>query len=220
MTAIAHLPQDDRANGWSAILPKRQPSPALDRQVDADWVVVGAGYAGLAAARRLAENRPGERILLLDAHEAGENASGRNSGFAIDLPHNVGSALNELEGSYRFMRLARAAIDYLKTQVQRHGIACDWSKAGKYHAAVSAAGMRTILEPFARELEALREPLSWIERRQPRRKHRLAAFHRRCLHAGLHPDEPRRLDARSCRPSARQCHALRAQSGHRSRLWR
>jgi glycine/D-amino acid oxidase-like deaminating enzyme len=163
MTAIAHLPQDDRANGWSALLTKRQPSPALDRQVDTDWVVVGAGYAGLAAARRLAENRPGDSILLVDAHEAGENASGRNSGFAIDLPHNVGSALNELEGSYRFMRLARAAIDYLGKQVEQHGIACDWSKAGKYHAAVSPAGARTILEPFARELEALQEPLTWIE---------------------------------------------------------
>ena len=35
---------------------------------------------------------------------------GRNSGFAIDLPHNVGSSLDELDGSHRFMRLARYAI--------------------------------------------------------------------------------------------------------------
>lgn len=164
MTTIAHLPQDDRTNGWSAILAERKPKPALGRRIDADWVVVGAGYAGLAAARRLAENRTSDSILLVDAHEVGENASGRNSGFGIDLPHNVGSSLSELEGSYRFMRLARAAIDYLEDAVQRHGIACDWSKAGKFHAAVSAAGVKTILEPFARELEALKEPLTWIDR--------------------------------------------------------
>ncbi len=164
MTAIGHLPQDDQKNGWSAILAKRQPRPALTGHHDADWVVVGAGFAGLAAARRLAENRPLDSILLVDAHEAGENASGRNSGFGIDLPHNVGSAHDELEGSFRFMRLARAAIAYLEKQVRDHGIACDWSKAGKYHAAVSAEGVKTIIEPFARELEALKEPLTWVER--------------------------------------------------------
>jgi glycine/D-amino acid oxidase-like deaminating enzyme len=126
-------------------------------------VVVGAGFAGLAAARRLAENRPQDNIILIDAHEAGENASGRNSGFGIDLPHVTGSALDELEGSLRFMRLARAAIAYLEKQVRDHAIDCDWSKAGKYQAAVSPAGAKTILEPFARELEALKEPLTWIE---------------------------------------------------------
>jgi len=163
MTAISQLPQDDNTNGWSAILPKRQPKPPLTGHRDTDWVVVGVGYAGLAAARRLAENRPQDSILLVDAHEAGENASGRNSGFGIDLPHIVGSAHDELEGSYRFMRLARAALAYLEQQVQDHGIDCDWSRAGKYHAAVSPAGARTIIEPFARELEALKEPLTWIE---------------------------------------------------------
>jgi glycine/D-amino acid oxidase-like deaminating enzyme len=163
MTAITHLPQDDRTNGWSAILPKRVTSPALAGHRDADCVVVGAGFAGLAAARRLAENRPQDSIILIDAHEAGENASGRNSGFGIDLPHVTGSALDELEGSYRFMRLARAAIAYLEKQVRDHAIDCDWSKAGKYQAAVSPAGAKTILEPFARELEALKEPLTWIE---------------------------------------------------------
>ena len=164
MTQISRLPQDDKTNGWSAILERRQPKPELDRQIDADWVVVGAGYAGLAAARRLAENRPGDRIVLVEAHEVGENASGRNSGFGIDLPHIVGSAHDELDGSYRFMRLARTAIDHLETAVHRHAIVCDWSRAGKFHAAVSTAGAKTLLEPFSRELEALKEPMTWVDR--------------------------------------------------------
>jgi len=83
----------------------------------ADRIVVGAGYAGLSPARRLAGDRPQDRIVLIEAGGAGENASGRNSGFAIDLPHNVGSSLEELEESQRFMRLARAAIDQLDQTV-------------------------------------------------------------------------------------------------------
>lgn len=160
---IKRLPKDDKTNGWSAILPGRTPHPALSGDVAADWVVLGAGYAGLAAARRLAENCPDQHIAVVDSGEAGENASGRNSGFAIDLPHNVGSSLDELEGSYRFMRLARMAIDHLEGVVTTNTISCDWSRVGKYHTAVSSRGVSEVLEPFSKELEALNEPFEWIE---------------------------------------------------------
>ena len=133
MIKINRLPQDDKTNGWSAILPERKPRAALKADIKADWLVLGAGYAGLAAARRLAENCPDEKIAIIEAGEAGENASGRNSGFAIDLPHNVGSSLDELEGSHRFMRLARMAIDHLENVVTEQNIDCDWSRAGKFH---------------------------------------------------------------------------------------
>ena len=92
----------------------------------------------------------------------GEGASGRNSGFAIDLPHNVGSSLEELDGSHRFMRLARAGIAHLQTQVETHGIDCDWKRSGKYHAAASQKGTREVLEPFAKEMDALGEPYHWV----------------------------------------------------------
>lgn len=161
---IDRLPKDDATNGWSGVLDARQPKPALCEDIAADWVVVGAGYAGLAAARRLAENRPDEKVVLLEAGEAGENASGRNSGFGIDLPHNVGSSLEELEGSHRFMRLARAALDELEEIVRANGLACDWSRPGKYHTAVSPRGVKEVLEPFARELEALGEPFHWEDK--------------------------------------------------------
>ena len=161
---INRLPKDDRTNGWSGVLPPRQANPALQGDATADWLVLGAGYAGLAAARRLAELHPDQSIAMVDAGEAGENASGRNSGFAIDLPHNVGSSLEELEGSHRFMRLARAAIDQLEGLVQAHNIQCDWSRDGKYHAAVSERGVKEVLEPTAKELDALGEHYEWIEK--------------------------------------------------------
>jgi glycine/D-amino acid oxidase-like deaminating enzyme len=160
---VGLLPADDATNGWSRILPPRTAKPPLEGEARAEWAVVGAGFAGLAAARRLAENRPNDRVVVLEAQEVAEGASGRNSGFAIDLPHNVGSSLEELEGSQRYVRLSRAAIDMLESNVRAAGIDCQWSRRGKYHAAVSPWGTRTILEPFARELEALGEPLRWID---------------------------------------------------------
>jgi glycine/D-amino acid oxidase-like deaminating enzyme len=170
MPKINVLPADDNTNGWSRILPNRTPKPPLQGTVRADWVVIGAGFAGLAAARRLAENRPNDKIIVLEAQEAGEGASGRNSGFAIDLPHNVGSSMEELEASHRYLRLARAGINYHRQQIERHGIACDWSPVGKYHAAVSEQGVKEVLEPTVKELDRLGEPYTWYDKAALREK--------------------------------------------------
>ena len=165
MTAhrIGLFPENDTTNGWAAHLPPRTPRPALAGDVAADWVVVGAGWAGLAAARRLAENRPADRVVIIDAAAASDGASGRNSGFAIDLPHTIGGSADENEGALGYMRLARAAIGYLKTQIDTHGIDCDWREKGKYQAAVTERGAEEYLDPFAAALSRLGEPFRWVD---------------------------------------------------------
>lgn len=163
MKPIRRFPHDDNANGWSKILPQRTPKPPLEENVTADWVVVGGGLAGLSAARRLAENRPHDKVALVDASEAGENASGRNSGFAIGVSHNQDGSPDQLEKSSRHIRLVRASIDYNEAIVKRHGIECDWSRCGKYHAAVSQRATDKILVPLMKELDALGEPYRLVE---------------------------------------------------------
>lgn len=163
MTVVAIGPDNDQTNGWSRILPPRRPQPALAKDIVVDWAVVGAGQAGLAAARRLAENRPGDSVALIEADTVGEGAQGRNAGFIIDTPHNVGSSLGELSAARDHVAVARTAIASLAEQVRKHDIQCDWDPIGKLHAAVSRQGIEQILSPTRKVLDSLDEPYTWIE---------------------------------------------------------
>ncbi len=48
------LPHDDAGCGWYNVLPPPEPARRIAGDETADWVVLGAGITGLAAARRLA----------------------------------------------------------------------------------------------------------------------------------------------------------------------
>ena len=165
MNSIVNLPHDDSSCGWYAALPEPRPCKRLHGVQKADHVVIGAGFAGLAAARRLAEHLPQSRILLVDAQRVGYGASGRNSGFVIDLPHKFALEHPDPQHKQRLLGLNRAAIDQLQTLIGRHGIDCQWSHAGKYQGAVGERGL-AYLEHFEKLMADLGEPYRVVERNE------------------------------------------------------
>ncbi|MDX2424026.1 MAG: FAD-dependent oxidoreductase [Amphritea sp.] len=134
------LPQYDNQCGWYELLNNVSCFSPLEDNAQFNTVVIGGGFVGNAAARRLAENMPNESFLLIDALKIGQGASGRNSGFVIDQPHKRDLELGSKEQKEKIIRLNRAAIDYFETQIDKYSIDCQWSKAGKYQAAVGARG--------------------------------------------------------------------------------
>jgi len=163
MRQHVHLPHDDHACGWLSELPARAPKPSLRGEKRCDYAVIGAGFAGLAAARRLAELRPNANIVLIDAQQVGQGASGRNSGFVIDLPHKFALEHPDPQHKRRLLALNRAAIAQLKGLIERHNIQCQWSHAGKYQGAVGPRG-RAYLAHFEHLLGNLGEPYRIVER--------------------------------------------------------
>ena len=122
---IATLPCTDSPSGWNALLPKREAMAALSAAETANWPIIGGGLAGLAAARRLAEQAPQARIAVLEAHVIGENASGKNSGFAIDLPHHSDNNVAGTAAAQAEIQLFRRTLEQLEALVQTHHIDCD-----------------------------------------------------------------------------------------------
>lgn len=152
---IKNLPADDNGCGWTNILPNHEPQ-RLEGPTEADWVIVGAGFTGLAAARQLAEHCPDDKILLVDAQRVADGASGRNSGFMIDLPHNLSAPdyIGDLEVAGMDLSLNRAAITYLREIVEEKNIECGWRACGKIQGAVNKKGVK-VLEAYRSGLERL-----------------------------------------------------------------
>ena len=85
----SRLPKRAGVSGWVATLPPRTSRPALNGSLTADVAIIGAGFAGLSAARRISRLDPSTRVAILEAGIVGEGPAGANSGFIIDLPHEV-----------------------------------------------------------------------------------------------------------------------------------
>lgn len=158
---MIHLPHDDDTCGWYNVLPKQPKQAVLTGEQNADYVVLGAGFAGLAMARRLAEHAPNARIALIDAQRIGQGASGRNSGFVIDLPHKFSLEHPDPAHKQKLLSLNRFAIEQLASLVAKYNIDCQWSAAGKYQGAVGARG-EAYLDHFEHLMTDLGEPFEHV----------------------------------------------------------
>lgn len=157
------IPVDDNRCAWFETLPKRNAHPELKGEQRFDIAVVGAGYTGLSAARRLGELLPNKKIALLEAQQVGVGAAGRSSGFAIDLAHDMRSKnfVDSIDETRRQTRFNRAGLDYLKTAIDEHHIDCTWEPVGKVHAAATVAGIEK-LNGFSKVLDEMKEPYTWL----------------------------------------------------------
>ncbi|MDJ1007010.1 MAG: FAD-binding oxidoreductase [Paracoccaceae bacterium] len=158
-TRIARrLPRERGRAGWNAILGPRAPRPALKEAVTADLAIVGGGFAGLSAARRFLQLQPGARVVLLEAGEIAEGTAGRNSGFMIDLPHDLASADYAGAGDEsRRIALNRQAIAFARDAVAEFQIPpAYFDEIGKVNGAGGAAA-EAHNDSYAAHLAALGE---------------------------------------------------------------
>ena len=72
---------NDNGCGWIHDLSPRTNIRSLEKDYDCDWLIIGAGYTGLSAARKLGQLHSNQKIIIIDAQLAGEGASSRNSGY-------------------------------------------------------------------------------------------------------------------------------------------
>ena len=146
---------NDSSCGWINDLSKRSNIKILNEDKHCDWLIVGAGYTGLSAAKKLSELHPNQKIILVDAQLAGEGASGRNSGYLVDTTLNDGFTSNkELTNYKKKTDIYTLGIVAVKKFVKEHQVDCDWNDSGKYFATSKKEDEKTLTN-FASTLKKL-----------------------------------------------------------------
>ncbi|MEV4614894.1 FAD-dependent oxidoreductase [Kitasatospora sp. NPDC049258] len=110
-----------------------QALPALVGDTRCDLLVVGGGYSGLWTALIAKERDPSLDVVLVEGHEVGWAASGRNGGFcAASLTHGFGNGLQRWPGELAELeRQGAANLQAIEDAVKRYGIDCEWERTGE-----------------------------------------------------------------------------------------
>lgn len=142
----ATYPIYETRSGWNELLPKQNTPHPPHVQDSYDFIIIGGGFTGLAAGRRLAQLDPSASILIIEASQIGEGSSGRNSGFIISLPHNtkMSGHTSPAETARKQIRIYESGLAWLKQTVDDHHISCGWNPIGKYHGAATDSGMASL----------------------------------------------------------------------------
>ncbi len=147
--------KNDNTCSWINDLNPRTNVKVLKKNENCEWLIVGAGFTGLSAARKLSQLHPNKKIILVDSQLAGEGASSRNSGYLVDTTLNDGFTSNkDLENYKKKANIYKLGIETIKRFIKEYQVDCDWNECGKYFAS-SKLKDRKKLEKFSETLSTL-----------------------------------------------------------------
>ena len=126
---------NDNTCVWLTNLPKRTSYKTLTKDLNCDYLIIGSGFTGLSAARKLSELDNSKKITIVDAQLAGEGGSARNSGYLVDTTLNDGFTSNKDLQNYKIKtKIYDLGIKSIKKYIKEYQVDCDWNECGKYFA--------------------------------------------------------------------------------------
>jgi len=114
-------------------------NPTLVRTENCDLCIVGGGYTGLWTAIIAKERDASRDVVLIDAHEIGSAASGRNGGFMeASLTHGVLNGLQRFGDEMPLLEeLGLGNLNEIERAIRRYDIDCDYERTGVIDVATS-----------------------------------------------------------------------------------
>lgn len=189
MSLIGSDTQLNQRSYYEASVQRGPARAPLQEHLQADAVVVGAGFSGLSAALEMAQR--GLSVVVLEADRIGSGASGRNGGQAIvGYASGQGPFEEQLgrDDADRAWAMSLEAIDLIDRRIAAHGIECD-RRLGYVYVADSARKARALRAEMD-GLAARGITVDWAEGEAVKRhidSHRYRAAARETRSGHLHP---------------------------------
>ncbi len=142
-------------------------NPTLVRSESCDLCIVGGGYTGLWTAIIAKERDPSRDVILIDAHEVGSAASGRNGGFMdSSLTHGVANAQQRFPNEVNVLEeLGLQNLNEIESAIRRYNIDCDYERTGAIDVATSShpASYLAELRDDYQQLRSLGQSVEWLD---------------------------------------------------------
>ena len=142
-------------------------NPTLVRTETCDLCVIGGGYTGLWTAIIAKERDPSRDVVLIDAHEIGSAASGRNGGFMeSSLTHGVANGQQRFPQELPVLEeLGLQNLNEIESAIQRYNIDCDYERTGVIDVATgehSPSYLDELHEDYE-QLRGLGQQVEWLD---------------------------------------------------------
>jgi glycine/D-amino acid oxidase-like deaminating enzyme/nitrite reductase/ring-hydroxylating ferredoxin subunit len=137
--------------------------PVLDRNVEADVVVAGAGIAGLTAALIL--QRAGKSVVVIEARRIGGGETGLTTAHlteVLDTRYHVLESKFGREGARIAAESSRAAIDRIEAALGESGTRCGFERVPAYLFAETEE-QRNDLESELESLQQAGIDAAWVD---------------------------------------------------------
>lgn len=147
------------------MLPTRAANPPLKQDISADIAIIGAGYTGLAAAKRWRELAPDDVISIVEASEIGEGNPGRNSGFLLEISLANDADPKQLAKMKNCNSLLAKTLEKIVAEVTDASLDCQLKRVGTYRAAAGQQGIKSLAQ-YRAFLEAADLPFQALNRKE------------------------------------------------------
>ena len=152
---------------WYDDVDEPDSNPTLVRTESCDLLVIGGGYNGLWTAIIAKERDPSRDVVLIEAHEVGSQASGRNGGFMeSSLTHGIANGQERFPKELPLLEeLGLKNLNDIGSAIERYHIDCDYERTGVIDIATTkhAPSYLDELRDDFTQLRNLGQKVEWLD---------------------------------------------------------
>jgi gamma-glutamylputrescine oxidase len=153
---------DTNTSLWA--LDKLPAGPALAQDIEVDMAIIGGGYTGLSCAYHVGKLLPKKSVVVLEAREVGNGASGRNGGMVLTQPVNESMQIYSNPATHKLTYdTTNAAITEMQELMAAQGFGDALKINGSLKALAKSGDVKGAAE-YARQAKSLDIPVEFWER--------------------------------------------------------
>jgi glycine/D-amino acid oxidase-like deaminating enzyme len=146
--ALAALESTRYTTFWLDSLPPVQSEPELSDDTETDLLIVGGGFCGLWGAILAKEKQPDRDVILIEAKEIANGASGRPGAIlSTSVMHGIDNTERMFpEDVAALEEFGRENLDAFRETLERYEIECDLEWGGELKVSIGDDGLDAVFE--------------------------------------------------------------------------